>query len=235
MHHWAHIAHRSCDPWWENETSWHRQWKSYFPEECREVVHVAGDGEIHRADIKTNTGIYIEVQHSAISDSERISRESFYRNLIWVVDGRSFAHNFHIYYGLPDPNCEFARDLVWVKTRKHLHGSIQGVFYRLSESRAHGDGVCKSNLKTGGMVEIHGRHKIEGDVMKHYRGHHQYDWTRPRKTWLDATCPVFIDFGNEFVKMQAYDEPGLLCIRRVSKKQFVCEVSQKLFAAEVGI
>jgi competence protein CoiA len=197
-------------------------------------LHFAPDGEIHRADIKTDTGIYIEVQHSAISDSERLSRERFYQNLIWVIDGRSFANNFHIYYALPDPTCEFAKDLVWVKTRKHLLGSIQGFFYRLSECQVEGAIISKSTVQKGGMVEMHGRHRIEGDVKKHYLGHHQYDWIRPRKTWLEATCPVFIDFGNDFLaKMEIYDETGLLCIRNVSKKQFIRDVSVKNSALEV--
>ncbi|MYK68074.1 MAG: CoiA-like domain protein, partial [Gammaproteobacteria bacterium] len=83
IHHWAHKARRNCDPWWENETAWHREWKNHFPEECREVSHTAPDGEVHRADIKTPTGIVIEVQHSPMSDDERETRESFYGNLNW--------------------------------------------------------------------------------------------------------------------------------------------------------
>ena len=82
LHHWAHAGRRNCDPWWENETEWHREWKNLFPETCREISHNAADGEIHRADIMTATGIYIEVQHSAMTDAERISREAFYKNLI---------------------------------------------------------------------------------------------------------------------------------------------------------
>lgn len=77
LHHWAHAGRRNCDPCWENETEWHREWKNLFPEACREISHTAPDGEIHRADIMTATGIYIEVQHSAMTDAERISREAF--------------------------------------------------------------------------------------------------------------------------------------------------------------
>lgn len=62
LHHWAHAGRRNCDPWWENETEWHREWKNLFPPACREISHTAPDGEIHRADIMTPTGIYIEVQ-----------------------------------------------------------------------------------------------------------------------------------------------------------------------------
>ncbi len=37
--HWAHSPKRNCDPWWENETPWHRKWKSRFPEDWRERVY----------------------------------------------------------------------------------------------------------------------------------------------------------------------------------------------------
>src|ERR1035438_2803714 len=59
IHHWAHATRRDCDPWWENETDWHREWKSLFPEECREISYTVPDGEIHRADLVTPTGIVI--------------------------------------------------------------------------------------------------------------------------------------------------------------------------------
>ncbi len=85
--HWAHKGRLSCDPWWENETEWHRAWKSQFPAEWQEVVHRASDGERHIADVKTWDGWTLEFQHSAISAEERLSRESYYEALIWVVDG----------------------------------------------------------------------------------------------------------------------------------------------------
>ena len=31
--HWKHKNKISCDPWWENETEWHRAWKNYYPTE----------------------------------------------------------------------------------------------------------------------------------------------------------------------------------------------------------
>src|ERR1041385_5779332 len=87
VRHWAHRAGGVCDPWWENETEWHRAWKDLFPAECQEVVHHAGDGELHIADVKTHDGWFIEFQPSPISPEERRSREAFYQSLIWVVDG----------------------------------------------------------------------------------------------------------------------------------------------------
>lgn len=219
MHHWAHASRRDCDPWWENETPWHREWKNLFPANCREISHTAPDGEIHRADIKTPTGIVIEVQHSAMTDAERISRESFYGNLVWVIDGRGFQDNFDIYHLLPDPVSELAQDLVWAKATREMKGAARGLFYRMSEALLENPDVTKATLRSGW---IHSIHEIEEQVNASYRGHHQYHWVRPRRTWLDATCPVYIDFGEDWLaKLDIYDDSGLPCIFRVAKKKFV--------------
>lgn len=85
--HWAHKGHRRCDPWWENETEWHRAWKNQFPADWQEIVHPTEEGERHIADVKTHDGWVIEFQHSNIRPDERRSREAFYQSLIWVVDG----------------------------------------------------------------------------------------------------------------------------------------------------
>lgn len=222
IHHWAHHRLRDCDPWWENETVWHREWKNKFPLLCREVSHVAEDGEIHRADVKTPTGIVIEIQHSAMTDAERISREEFYENLVWIIDGTTFQDNFDIYHMLPDPNSELAQDLVWSKAKRHMNGSNAGLFFRLSEAQKDDASVTKTTLRGG---QIHGIWEIEDEVKRSYSGYHQYDWVRPRNTWLEATCPVYIDFGNEYlVKLATYDESGLRCVRKISKRKFVHDV-----------
>ncbi|MGO7542386.1 competence protein CoiA [Rhizobium ruizarguesonis] len=212
MHHWAHASRRECDPWWENETEWHREWKNLFPAECREQTRIAPDGEIHRADIITPTGIVIEIQHSAMTDGERQSREAFYQNLVWIVDGRGFRRQFDLHHHLPDPDNEEAKDLVWYKAARGMHGATGGVFWRRSENPDH---------ESGGLVEIHGAHKVD-HLMATYRGHQQYSWVKPRKTWLDAECPVYIDFGDEWLlQLQQYGFNRLECVYRVSKKKFL--------------
>jgi hypothetical protein len=85
--HWAHKGRRTCDPWWENETEWHRTWKGQFPESWQEIVHYADDGEKHIADVRTDQKWFIEFQHSYINPEERRSRDVFYKRLVWVVDG----------------------------------------------------------------------------------------------------------------------------------------------------
>lgn len=139
IHHWAHAGRRNCDPWWENETDWHRQWKAHWPVECHEINHVAPDGEIHRADVKTPSGIYGEVQHSAMTDAERQSREDFYQNLVWIIDGRRFQKNFTIHHLLPDPALPWARDCRWFPSNI---GQIEGPHKGCTTS-------CRKLRKTG--------------------------------------------------------------------------------------
>lgn len=87
VHHWAHKGARACDPWWEPETAWHRGWKQQFDTDWQEFFLVADTGERHIADVRTSHGLVLEFQHSHIPPAERRSREAFYRNMTWIVDG----------------------------------------------------------------------------------------------------------------------------------------------------
>lgn len=225
IHHWAHASKRQCDPWWENETDWHRAWKNLFPEHCREISCTASDGEIHRADIITDTGIVLEVQHSAMTDLERNSREHFYKNMVWIVDGRVFKKQFDLHHRLPDPDNEEAQDLVWHKAARGLNGANAGVFWRLSEN---------PDYRTEQMVTVHGAHKVP-HLINTSIGHQQYSWVRPRRTWLDARCPVFIDFGDEWLfQLQIYGFNKLECVFRLSKTKFVDDVMTSARVDDIG-
>ena len=86
--HWAHKSRKMCDPWWENETEWHRAWKNEFPIEWQEVSHTdQANGERHIADVKVPSGLVVEFQNSPINYEEMRDREKFYRNMIWIVNG----------------------------------------------------------------------------------------------------------------------------------------------------
>lgn len=242
-HHWAHLGRKNCDPWHENETEWHKSWKMMFPNECVEVTHFDENGEIHRADIKTPTGVFIEVQHSPISDAERISREEFYKNLTWVVDASVFSENFYILHMLPDPNASFMEDIVWLRASANWrHGNhwneVSPMYFKLSEHREMvGDpAATKKDVNSGyihGFVGLTSEFKEQ--VLAHYRGHHQYIWIRPRKTWLDARCPVYMDFGGDFLaRLQEYDESGLPCVRLISKKKFYSDVNTVRRAEDIA-
>ncbi|HIG89809.1 MAG: competence protein CoiA family protein [Flavobacteriaceae bacterium] len=88
IHHWAHKSNKECPHWWENETKWHRDWKNQFPEDWQEVIHISETGEKHIADIKTPNGLVVEFQHSYIKPEEILARNNFYKNIIWIVDGK---------------------------------------------------------------------------------------------------------------------------------------------------
>ncbi len=92
-HHWAHKGIRNCDPWWENETEWHRFWKNQFPSLWQEVIHTDKTGEKHIADVKTDEGWVLEFQHSPIKSEEKYSRNTFYSKIVWIIDGRRLNRN----------------------------------------------------------------------------------------------------------------------------------------------
>ncbi len=229
LHHWSHVSERNCDPWWENETQWHRDWKNHFPVECREISHLSLDGEIHRSDVRSQSGIFIEFQHSAMSDVERSAREAFYQNLVWIVDGRTFAKNFHLLHCLPAPDSELAEDIVWIKGTREWFSGLRGFFWRLSENP-------DATKKIGpDCFEVHDVGEIESELESSYRGHHQYDWVRPHRTWLDARCPVYLDFGDvHLLKLGTYDEYELPCVQLVSKRKFLHDVNVESSAESIA-
>jgi competence protein CoiA len=91
--HWAHKTKVECDPWWE-ESDWHRAWKEQFPKEWQEIIHKAENDEKHIADVKTDRGFVIEFQHSHLDPQERVAREIFYQNMVWVVDGTRLKKDY---------------------------------------------------------------------------------------------------------------------------------------------
>ncbi|MGN6178809.1 MAG: competence protein CoiA [Mucilaginibacter sp.] len=104
INHWAHQGRKHCDPWWENETQWHRNWKAHFTETCHEVVLFDPiSGEKHIADIKTTGDTIIEFQHSSITEQERFSRETFYlsfaKHMVWVLNMTDDTLRFHFNIG----------------------------------------------------------------------------------------------------------------------------------------
>lgn len=81
--HFAHTTKENCDPWYEPESDWHRDWKRFVDNNHREVV-IVRNGKKHIADITTGI-VIIELQHSHLSFTDRIEREEFYKNMIWIV------------------------------------------------------------------------------------------------------------------------------------------------------
>lgn len=124
--HWAHKSREICDPWWENETKWHREWKNEFPAEWQEISHVDPiNGEKHIADVKAASGLVVEIQNSPMSFKEMISRENFYGNMIWIVNGlRGGLDLSYFQMGLgrqPIQNNPLAYSVKWWGRSRILH------------------------------------------------------------------------------------------------------------------
>jgi len=209
--HWAHMGKKHCDSWWEPETKWHREWKDKYPIEWQEVIHFDEiSGEKHISDVKTATGLIIEFQNSPISSEELKQREAFYKSIVWIINGEKFKRNFHILHGLPDPKSYLVEDIIFHPRKHHHHGKL---FHRKSE-----------NPGNPSMVRLHGIHEIQEEIDKEYRGHHLYDWVRPRTVWYESNKKVYIDFGDELLwNFQTYDNRGLHCVQAVSKMRFLKE------------
>lgn len=94
-HHWAHHNDKPCDSWYEGETEWHSSWKRKFPEKWQEAfLPDELTGEKHMADVRTDYGLVIEFQHSPIHPKERTARETFYKNMVWIVNGARLKKDY---------------------------------------------------------------------------------------------------------------------------------------------
>ena len=209
------------------------------------MSHTAPDGEVHRADIKTPTGIVIEVQHSTMTDTERESREAFYGDLIWIVDGRSFEKRLHLGWMLPDPNAKGFEDIVWFRQpRDAIRRSADSTdtvspFWRISEERKRYPDLTRENIgsvmPSSSLVLFHNGNDIRDQVLANYLGHHQFHWTRPRRTWFDAKCPVYFDFGNELLcQLVEYDDRLQLCVRLVAKRKLIHDAMVESCARDIA-
>ena len=217
MWHWAHTSKMDCDPWWENETEWHRNWKEHFPEEFREVVHQCEiTGEKHRADIKSESGIILEIQNSPISLDELRSREHFYKNLVWVVNAERFQSRFKIWKApLPDPKSSDFDDIVFMASKYEPSCSM---FWRKSEN-PEAVGV------KGAMVRIRSTREIATKISHNYIGHHSFHWTRPHIAWQQARCPVYLDFGTDILwRIEKY-RGQFMSVRAITKEELILDIT----------
>lgn len=160
IHHWSHKRKRVCDSWWENETEWHREWKNNFPIEWQEVIFIdEHTNEKHIADIRTDSGLVVEFQHSFLKQDERISREKFYRNMVWIVDGTRLKRDFprflkgknnhfenQIFYETDNPKI-FEVDFVdWCFPLAWLKSSVPVIFDFLGDGTLDDSEVLRNNL-----------------------------------------------------------------------------------------
>jgi competence protein CoiA len=236
--HWAHSPVRRCDPWWENETDWHRKWKDYFPHHWQEVVHFDENGEKHIADIKTHTGLVIELQHSSMNPEELRRREKFYGNMLWVVDGSPFKNNFHILSRLPPADSELANRLKIVRPPcfpldpKHPRFKVTNPPLFLLDSHQVGrveNYVIYDVLRIDGDADKSYSHPrdTEAEIDATYNGDHFLQWERPRTVWLSTSKPVLVDLGEGILWHLNKFQTRYLAAKAVSAKVLVEQLGGK--------
>lgn len=207
--HWAHANRESCDSWWENETPWHRAWKSHWPIEYKEVVHVSSQsGEKHIADVKNAVGFVLEFQNSPMNDAELLSREAFYGNMAWVVNGESFLKNIEFGPMLPDPQHPVSQDMRVYPPRS---GGQEFMYYLASE-----------NEPGASMVEVHSSRKIRSLVEQTHIGHRLFIWKHSRDIWFRSTVPVYLDFGGDVIwQITRFNAGSAHCLMKTNKSAFI--------------
>jgi competence protein CoiA len=144
VHHWAHVERASdCDPWWEPESLWHREFKKLF-EPSRLEVSFNG----HRADVLTPNNLVIELQSSPISSQVIAERETCYNNMIWVLNGEKFWESIFLYEKLNSDSAIWK--FKWKRLKKSWGSATRPVFIHLGSKR---------------IVEILG---VKSDLYLHY-------------------------------------------------------------------
>lgn len=156
------------------ETAWHSDWKKAFPESYRERTFLNRTaGYYHRADVFTPCGTAIEFQNSPIGLAELQSREIFYPNLLWVVNGAKFK-GFKVLKHLPDV------DDVRLRNFEFSHSSNLTM-------------VRKGETK---RITFHHPELRTIPLTSHY---YSFRWSNPHRVWYEAKCPIIIDFGGYFL------------------------------------
>lgn len=106
--HWAHIS-RDCDSWYEPISDWHLKWQNIFPKDNQEItLYDEKTSEFHRADVRLDNGIVIEVQNSPINIHEVSEREKFYnkKGLIWILNAQNLIPKSSFVNFIMHDNCK---------------------------------------------------------------------------------------------------------------------------------
>ena len=163
------------------ETPWHRNWKLAFPLSFREICFIDPvTGEQHRADVHTPCGTTIEFQNSPISEQELISREAFYPNLVWILNGKKFK-GFRILKSLPDVDDPKLAEYEFCHS-DHLS------MLRKSEVL---QGIVKPK-----RLNFHHPEIKNISLTSHY---YSFCWKQPHGVWFKANAPIIVDLGGHFL------------------------------------
>ncbi|TKC10936.1 competence protein [Pedobacter polaris] len=188
------------------ETEWHSGWKKAFPVSYREKTFLNKlEGYYHRADVFTPCGTAIEFQNSPICVAELQSREAFYPNLIWVVNGAKFK-GFKILKHLPDVDDPKLAAFEFRDTANLCMVRKSDVL----------SGIVKPRVLTFHHPEL--RHI---PLTSHY---YSFTWRNPHRVWYEAKCMIVIDLGGYFLyqlKQRKQSSGDYAYLHMIPRKDFI--------------
>ncbi|WP_421939301.1 competence protein [Pedobacter sp.] len=191
---------------YRKESPWHRDWKMAFPEHYREKVFIdQASGEMHRADIFTACGTTLEFQHSPITALEIASREAFYPNLVWILNGAKLK-GFRLLKHLPDV------DDSKLAAYEFCHSDHLAV-------------VSKADIDAGKLKPrtISFAHP-EMQGIKMTAQYYSFCWKNPHTAWFSARCRMIVDMGGHFlyeIKKRKQINGDYAYLKLISRKAFV--------------
>lgn len=216
-----------------DEFAWRHRWRMRIPDARRVVRTRTPDGCIPTLDLRTPSGAVVTFHEPEISSAQRQAHEALFENLVWIVDGRQVHRRFHLGRILPKPTDDRFQDIVWffedeldayLYSDEPLHKRVPS-FWRISELRCKYPDLTKANwrrvLEDGTRLLRHPGSEVEEAVKDAYVGHHQCLWGS-REPWLQASCPVFLDFGDEqLYSLRTYGDTPYPCVLLVSTRRIV--------------
>jgi hypothetical protein len=224
--HWAHDSLADCDSWiYEPKTKWHCNWQRRFHRDDIEVV-IERNGERHIADIVGNGDLVIEIQNSPISSDEINKRELFYGKMIWILNGKQFAHNLEIFGFDSSIDMNFLSDYIFYEESKGVSGRVRlivpeyddGAIERFfkSNSNFYQQDIDEENvwfipdidqLKNdelpSELKSLYIAFALENQFLLKVDDTRSYPvsfvWKHLKRSWLGAQMPIFIDVGPNFM------------------------------------
>ena len=224
--HFAHIQ-KDCGYFeYKGMSKWHLDWQSNFPQAQREVIKKCQEtGEKHIADTVNARGTVIEFQNSSISLKEKLSRDSFYDEIIWVVNAEEFKDRIKLVRAVTlsfkenkrrirelqsaysSPVSDYNISSVIRKTEDVIKAAQQQYNYLK-------DGTCDSlSMSLIGLENFLNDYKdlaesiqydrnrlienYENEIKQNgYENYYRLEWIHPRKIWYDSKTPIFFDLNN---------------------------------------
>lgn len=222
IHHWAHLKGMDCDRWWEPMTQWHLDWQDYFPQEWREkVFRDEITNEFHRADIQTPEGITIEFQHSHLSFRELLSRNNFYKKLIWVVNAQGFKNKIKLNVTIPNPRSPIMAPFNFGVSYEGLASVPR---YYVKEDLQHGLIIYSRGLNDEQLKAIADCQKSSPEI------YWLFNWSHKRRSWLNSKAPVFLDFGEDilyWIRKREQIGTALFYLQCIKKADFIAKYAAK--------